>query len=257
MSQLSCGCSRTLTARRWRGHLPPVTRARDVGARRLFGPVSPLPNVTGRLLSAGTDLPGFFDSAWNPDFFVPVFAAAGFASWGCAHTWEVPVGSIPAPCATTVAAEEWESLGLRRRAVSRFGLRAFSRRLLPTLNVAFAQLPYYTQISPAQLNAQMQGLSVLMDPDLIIDLIGPTTPTLHPPAASPSPFPTRRPSCADTAGIWVRAPSSTWSASGVDSAMRSSSFRAPIPPIRAEDCCPWPSANSIRRWPREATGGRG
>lgn len=157
-----------------------ITRAREVGARRLFGPVSPLPNVTGGLLSAGTDRPGFFDSAWNPDFFAPVFAAAGFAGWGHAHTWEVPVGSIPAPRATSVAASEWEHLGLRRRAVSRFGLRAFSQRLLPTLNAAFAQLPYYTQISPAQLNAQMQGLSALMDPDLIIDLIGAHDPDTAP-----------------------------------------------------------------------------
>ena len=147
-------------------------RADQLGARRVFGPVSPLPNVTGGMLTAGTDRPGFFDTAWNPAFYADSFHAAGFASWGPAQTWEVEVGSIPAARATAVTEAEWEASGLRRRRISRFGLPAFARRLLPTLNAAFAQLPYYTQISTAQLKSQMQGLAALMDPELIIDIAG-------------------------------------------------------------------------------------
>ncbi|WP_413335957.1 GNAT family N-acetyltransferase [Brevibacterium sp. GP-SGM9] len=145
-------------------------RARDLRVRRIFGPVSPLPNATGGLLVSGEDKPGFFDTVWNPEFYATAFRDARFAPWGPAHTWEVEVGAIPAPRATAVAAEEWAAKGLRRRPVSRWHMGAFARRLLPTLNSAFSALPYYTQISPAQLKGQMQGLSALMDPDLIVDV---------------------------------------------------------------------------------------
>lgn len=157
-----------------------TTRARELAAERLFGPVSPLPNVTGGLLLSGTEHPGFFDSAWNPAFFAPSFHSAGFADWGRAHTWEVEVGSIPAARATAVSESEWAQHGLRRRRVSRTGLRAFARRLLPTLNAAFAQLPYYTQISRAQLQSQMAGLPALMDPALVLDIVGSDEPEAAP-----------------------------------------------------------------------------
>ena len=158
-----------------------VERAEQVGASRIFGPVSPLPNVTGGLLTDGVDRPGFFDTAWNPAFFWPTFAAAGFDVWGPAHTWEVPVRSIPAARATAVTSAEWHRRGLRRRHVSRFGLRRFADRLLPTLNAAFSALPYYTAISPEQLRSQMQGLSALMDPDLVIEIAGADDPADAPP----------------------------------------------------------------------------
>ncbi|MGC2940546.1 MULTISPECIES: hypothetical protein [unclassified Brevibacterium] len=158
-----------------------IERAGHVGASRIFGPVSPLPNVTGGLLTDGQHRPGFFDTAWNPDFYWPAFAEAGFAAWGPAHTWEVPVGSIPASRATAITAAEWHTRGLRRRHVSRFGLHRFRDRLLPTLNAAFSDLPYYTEISPEQLRSQMQGLSALMDPDLIIDIAGADDPADAPP----------------------------------------------------------------------------
>ncbi|MDN5552143.1 MAG: hypothetical protein L0G54_15630, partial [Brevibacterium sp.] len=60
------------------------------------------------------------------------------------------------------------------------GLRAFARRLLPTLNAAFAQLPYYTQISRAQLQSQMAGLPALMDPALVLDIVGSDEPEAAP-----------------------------------------------------------------------------
>lgn len=146
-------------------------RADHLGAARVFGPVSPLPNVTGGLVTAGHDHPGFFDTAWNPAFFAPVFRSAGFREWGPAQTWEVAVGEIPHARAT---ATEWAAHGLRRRPVSRWGLRSFAGRMLPTLNAAFAALPYYTPISPAQLRSQMAGMAALMDPYLIVDVVGET-----------------------------------------------------------------------------------
>ncbi|WP_137826634.1 hypothetical protein [Brevibacterium sp. 2SA] len=146
-------------------------RAHRLGADRVFGPVSPLPNVTGGLVTAGHDHPGFFDTAWNPAFFAPAFRAAGFREWGPAQTWEVAVGEIPHARATST---QWAAHGLRRRPVSRWDLRSFAGRMLPTLNAAFAALPYYTPISPAQLRSQMAGMAALMDPSLIVDVVGET-----------------------------------------------------------------------------------
>lgn len=149
-----------------------LSRARALGAGRVFGPVSPLPNVTGGLVTAGFEHPGFFDTAWNPAFVASGFAAAGFSPWGPAQTWEVRVDRIPHARATAVSPAEWAERGLRRRPVSRLRMRDFAARLLPTLNSSFAALPYFTQISPAQLHAQMAGLSALADPSLIVDVVG-------------------------------------------------------------------------------------
>lgn len=157
------------------------TRAVDLRCDRVFGPVSPLPNVTGGLLTGGAQHPGFFDTVWNPEFFADEFLRSGFAPWGRAHTWEVRVGDIPAARATAPSPGEWEARGLRRRPVTRLGVGAFAHRLLPTLNAAFAALPYYTQISPAQLKAQMSGLPALMDPDLVVDVVGRDDPDDAPP----------------------------------------------------------------------------
>ncbi|GAA0036357.1 MULTISPECIES: nitroreductase family protein [Brevibacterium] len=149
-----------------------LSRAQALGATRVFGPVSPLPNVTGGLVTAGFEHPGFFDTAWNPAFVASGFADAGFSPWGPAQTWEVRVDRIPHARATAVSPAEWAERGLRRRPVSRLRMRAFAARLLPTLNSSFAALPYFTQISPAQLHAQMAGLSALADPSLIVDVVG-------------------------------------------------------------------------------------
>lgn len=149
-----------------------LDRADALGATRVFGPVSPLPNVTGGLVTAGFENPGFFDTAWNPEFVSDAFAAAGFSPWSPAQTWEVRLDAVPHARATAVTPAEWAEHGLRRRPVTRLGMRRFASRLLPTLNSAFSALPYFTQISPAQLRSQMAGLPVLADPALIVDVVG-------------------------------------------------------------------------------------
>lgn len=79
-----------------------LDRADALGACRVFGPVSPLPNVTGGLVTAGFEHPGFFDTAWNPEFIAETFAAAGFSTWGPAQTWEVRLDAVPHARATAV-----------------------------------------------------------------------------------------------------------------------------------------------------------
>lgn len=127
----------------------------------LFGPVTPLPNVTGGVIRAGFDNPAFFDSAWNPEFIPRVLEEEGFKPWGIADTWEIDVAGLPDD---PPEPHEWEERGLRLVTARRF--RAPDIR--EALNVSFAQLPYFTQIGRAQWKAQTSGLGLIMDPKLVL-----------------------------------------------------------------------------------------
>ncbi|MGP6172682.1 GNAT family N-acetyltransferase [Corynebacterium sp. A21] len=133
-------------------------RGRLGGCHQIFGPVTPLPNVTGGAVTSGFEHPGFMDSTWNPPSIPVALESAGYQRWGQADTWEVP--AIPVMRAPTAA--EWGKAKLVYP--GRFGL---AKRLLPVLNAAFEQLPYYTRITPAQLKSQTSGLELLMDRTLI------------------------------------------------------------------------------------------
>lgn len=138
------------------------------GSTHLFGPVTPLPNVTGGVVRAGFDRPGFMDGVWNPPFVPQALADAGFTPWGIADTWEVDVAGVPADRATAPTPGEWRDRGLTLRHPDRWRTGRLGRRILPVLNAAFAQLPYFTEISPAQMADQMSGLAAIMDPRLIL-----------------------------------------------------------------------------------------
>lgn len=142
-------------------------RGREAGRTHLFGPVSPLPNVTGGAITSGFESPGFFDTAWNPPFVADALAAHGLTPWGAAHTWEVDVAGIPrhlrrAPTPFELREAGVEFVRPRRRP------GCLARTLLPTLNASFAQLPYYTRIGEAQMRAQTAGAEFLMDPSLVV-----------------------------------------------------------------------------------------
>lgn len=130
------------------------------GHTHLFGPVTPLPNVTGGVIRSGFEHRAFFDSAWNPEFVPRVLEEEGFTPWGIADTWEIAVADMPDDPPTE---EECRDKGITLERARRF--RAPDIR--EVLNASFAQLPYYTEIGPAQMKAQMSGLGVIMDPDLI------------------------------------------------------------------------------------------
>ncbi|QGU07946.1 hypothetical protein COCCU_10135 [Corynebacterium occultum] len=133
-------------------------RGRLAGCSQVFGPVTPLPNVTGGAVTAGFEHPGFMDTTWNGPAVPEALEAAGYQRWGEADTWEVP--QIPEVSAPTAA--EWGRARLRYP--GRFGL---AKRLLPALNASFEQLPYFTPITAAQMKSQTSGLELLMDPKLI------------------------------------------------------------------------------------------
>lgn len=157
------------------------TRARAAGCTHLFGPVSPLPNVTSAAVTSGFEAPGFFDSPWNPPDVPRTYETHDFSRWAEADTWIVDLADIPAPRATAPTAAEAARAGVRLRHPTRIGTRRFVRRLLPTLNRAFARLPYYTPITPSQMAGQTAGLELLMDPALIVAADGLDDPADAPP----------------------------------------------------------------------------
>ncbi|MDO5668734.1 MAG: hypothetical protein Q4G50_01895 [Corynebacterium sp.] len=139
-----------------------LTHAQEVTHHAyLFGPVTPLPNVTGGVIRAGFEHPAFFDSAWNPEFVPRVLEEEGFSTWGIADTWEINVADMPDDPPTDA---EWQERGLRLVTARRFR----TPDIREALNASFAQLPYFTQISRAQWRAQTAGLGLIMDPKLVL-----------------------------------------------------------------------------------------
>ena len=148
-------------------------RAEQQGFRQIFGPVSLLPNQTGGAVLSGFEHPGFFDSTYNDPVLVDVAEEFGYTTVYPAATWELPVATIPDQYRTPPTVEEYRRAGVRPRKVTRWNLRGRSgvvEHLRAGHNAAFAQLPYYTQISPAQMRAQAAGLEVLVDPRLVVIL---------------------------------------------------------------------------------------
>lgn len=139
-----------------------LRHAQEVTAHtHLFGPVTPLPNVTGGVIRSGFGQPAFFDSVWNPDFAPRAFEAEGFTPWGVADTWEVDVSDLPDD---PPSAAEWAERGLTLARARRFR----TPPIREALNASFAQLPYFTEISAAQMKAQTAGIGLIMDPDLVL-----------------------------------------------------------------------------------------
>ncbi|MGW9111618.1 N-acetyltransferase family protein [Microbacterium sp. NPDC055683] len=141
-----------------------VERGRRDGSAEVLGPVSLLPNQTGGVITGGFDEPGFFDGAWNPEWVPEVYADAGFGTWNESDTWIAQLRDAPEPAAPT--ADELAAAGVRLRRASRLRFPGEVARLRTLVNAAFAQLPYYTEISPAQMRDATSGLVGLMDPGL-------------------------------------------------------------------------------------------
>jgi hypothetical protein len=140
------------------------TRAEATGSAALFGPVSLLPNQSGGVITSGFDQRGFVDSAWNPAWVPGVYEGAGFTRWGEADTWIVePVGTAIEP-----SAAEWAAAGVRLEYGSKRRVSALIPELLELLNASFAQLAYYTQITPAEMASATDGLAFLLDERLLL-----------------------------------------------------------------------------------------
>lgn len=145
------------------GALFAAVEARAAGERELVGPVSLLPNQTGGVVTAGWAERGFVDSPWNPAAVPAVYEAAGFRRWHEADTWLVDVRPVAAPTPA-----EWAAAGVRPERGSRRAVGRLVPELLDLLNASFAQLPYYTPITPAEMAAATDGLAWLLDERLLL-----------------------------------------------------------------------------------------
>ena len=139
--------------------------ARSAGKQQLLGPVSLLPNQSAGVITSGFDERGFVDSAWNPAWVPGVYEAAGFSRTQQAQTWSVDVGSVTTTAPTR---NEFAAAGIRLEYGDRSKTDTLISELLVVLNDAFEQLPYYTQITPAEMTAATDGLSFLLDEKLLL-----------------------------------------------------------------------------------------
>ncbi|GGF28599.1 hypothetical protein [Subtercola lobariae] len=73
------------------------------------------------------------------------------------------VGVAAAPTAA-----EWASAGVRLEYGSKRHMKTLVPELLELLNASFEQLPYYTQITPAEMVAATDGLAFLLDERLLL-----------------------------------------------------------------------------------------
>ncbi|WP_216363491.1 hypothetical protein [Subtercola boreus] len=140
-------------------------RALASGGETLFGPVSLLPNQAGGVITSGFEERGFVDSAWNDALTPIVYEAEGFERWGEADTWIVEMGRAPV---TAPEPEEWTAAGLHLEHGSKREMKRLIPELLTLLNASFAQLPYYTEISAAEMDAATDGLAFLLDENLLL-----------------------------------------------------------------------------------------
>jgi GNAT superfamily N-acetyltransferase len=139
--------------------------ARGAGRQQLLGPVSLLPNQSAGVITSGFDERGFVDSAWNPEWVPGVYEAAGFTRTQQAQTWSIQVGAVPT---TPPAPAELAAAGVRLEYGDKSKMATLIPELLAVLNAAFEQLPYYTQITPAEMAAATDGLSFLLDENLLL-----------------------------------------------------------------------------------------
>jgi hypothetical protein len=138
-------------------------RAEAAGATELFGPAQLLPNQSGGLITAGFEARGFPDAAWNPEWMPEALEARGMQRWYEGDTWVVDVLDGDGPSVV-----ELDRAGIRIDEVTRFGLARGLRALLPLLNDSFAQLPYFTPFTKAELRSQFAGLWLLHEPGLFL-----------------------------------------------------------------------------------------
>ncbi|WP_205529207.1 GNAT family N-acetyltransferase [Microbacterium halotolerans] len=141
-------------------------RARDAGARELIGPVSLLPNQAGGVVTSGFDRRGFVDSAWNPEWVPRVYEGAGFDRWYEGDTWRVDVAGNGDPAPPSEA--ELAEAGITIEQARRRDMRTLLPELRELVNASFAQLPYYTQITPDEMAAATDGLAQLLDERLLL-----------------------------------------------------------------------------------------
>jgi GNAT superfamily N-acetyltransferase len=139
--------------------------ARAAGKQQLLGPVSLLPNQSAGVITSGFAERGFVDSAWNPEWVPGVYESAGFSRAEEAQTWSIEVGAV---LTSAPEPQEFAAAGIRIEYGDKSKTEAVIPELRTVLNAAFEQLPYYTQITAAEMAAATDGMSFLLDEKLLL-----------------------------------------------------------------------------------------
>ncbi|MGO2749536.1 MAG: hypothetical protein ACTIA6_05755 [Pseudoclavibacter sp.] len=146
-------------------------RATSAGRRELLGPVTLLPNQVGGVITSGFGERGFVEGAWNPDWGPGAYKGLGFTTWNESATWiarleQGRLGEIESDAFTAPTGAELEGAGIVIERASRLRFPRDVARQRQLVNAAFAELPYYTQISRAQMREATSGLVAIIDPSI-------------------------------------------------------------------------------------------
>ncbi|VXC31537.1 hypothetical protein [Pseudoclavibacter sp. 8L] len=144
-------------------------RAAKTGRGELLGPVTLLPNQVGGVITSGFGERGFVEGAWNPDWVPGAYEGLGFTTWNESATWiarleQGRLGQIESDAFTAPTEAELEAAGIVIERASRLRFARDVARQRELVNAAFAELPYYTQISPTQMREATSGLVAIIDP---------------------------------------------------------------------------------------------
>ena len=140
------------------------SRARELGAERLLGPVNLLPNQSGGVITSNYERRGFVDGPYNLAHYPATYERHGFARVFEGATviatvdGDAPVERIFPFDDARIAAERLEVRQANRKRIDEE--LVFIRSML---NASFAQLDYYTTIDEDELAYQVDGLSHLLD----------------------------------------------------------------------------------------------
>ncbi|WP_394255359.1 hypothetical protein [Pseudoclavibacter helvolus] len=152
------------------------TRAANAGRSELLGPVTLLPNQVGGVITSGFGERGFVEGAWNPDWVPGAYEGLGFTTWNESATWiarleQGRLGQIESDAFTAPTNAELEAAGIVIERASRLRFPRDVARQRELVNAAFAELPYYTQISRAQMREATSGLIAIIDPNIWVSAL--------------------------------------------------------------------------------------
>ena len=142
------------------------SRARRLGARRLFGPVNLLPNQSGGVVTSGYDERGFVDSPYNHPYYPALYERHGFERRFEGETFVLQGLDRGGPPVEELFPFDQDRIERERLEVRHVNRRRMKQELdvvRRLLNASFAQLGYYTEIDADELAYQVAGLGFLLD----------------------------------------------------------------------------------------------
>ena len=140
-------------------------RAHRIGASRLFGPASLLPNQSGGVVTSGYEERGFVDSPYNHAYYPAFYERHGYSRLFEGETFVLEQLGHGKPVEDLFPFDqervEREHLSVRQANPKRLSDELPLVRAM--LNASFAQRGYYTEIDEEEFAYQVDGLDHLLD----------------------------------------------------------------------------------------------